>query len=222
MRDFIQDPKTIEQQSMTIIDNILGQKEIDPAIRPMVKRVIHTTADFDFADITVVSPRALPRFREAFTRGNCPVVTDTRMIAAGISRRLLEPYGSEVACFVDTDRVQELARDKGITRSMANIRVAAEQYPGGIYLIGNAPTALFELLRLVGAGSMDPALVVGVPVGFVGAEEAKEDLMQTDLPYVCTRGRKGGSPVAVAVFHALLQLLGPPQEPPGKNENDKV
>ncbi len=207
MRDFITDPKTIEEQSMIIIDNILGQKEIDPGIRPIVKRVIHTTADFDFAEITVVSPNALSSTQSALQRGNCPVVTDTRMIAAGISRRLLEPFGCEVACFVNSDEVSVMAEEKKITRSMANIRLAARQYPQGIYLIGNAPTALFELLRMVRTGEMSPALVVGVPVGFVGAEESKEDLMQTDLPYICTRGRKGGSPVAVAIFHALLHML---------------
>ncbi len=207
MRDFITDPKTIEQQSMMIIDNILGQKEIDPDIKPIIKRIIHTTADFDFAEITVISPNALTRAREALSRGRCPVVTDTKMIAAGISRPLLKPFGSEVACFVDTDEVKELARESKITRSMANIRLAAARYPQGIYLIGNAPTALFEIIRLVQKGQMAPALVVGVPVGFVGAEESKEDLMETDLPYISTRGRKGGSPVAVAVFHAILHMI---------------
>ncbi len=207
MRDFITDPKTIEQQSMMIIENILGQKNIDSRIKPIIKRIIHTTADFDFAEITVVSPNALASAGEALHRGNCPIVTDTKMIAAGISRPLLEPFGSEVACFVDTEEVKELALKKKITRSMANIHKAAVQYPRGIYLIGNAPTALFEIIRLVQKGQMDPALVVGVPVGFVGAEESKEDLMGTDLPYISTRGRKGGSPVAVAILHALLRMI---------------
>lgn len=207
MRNFTADPKAIEQQSMNIIENILGEKEFDPEIKPIIKRVIHTTADFDYAEITVVSPKAYSSTRKALLRGNCPVVTDTRMIAAGISRPLLEPFGSEVSCFVDTGEVKELVRGKNVTRSMANIRLAAEKFPEGIYLIGNAPTALFELLRLVKKGRMAPALVVGVPVGFVGAEESKEDLMKTGLPYICTRGRKGGSPVAVAVFHALLHMI---------------
>ncbi len=207
MRDFVTDPKAIEQQSMNIIDNILGEKELDPAIKPIVKRVIHTTADFDFAENMIVSPGAVESARQALLAGGCPVVADTRMILAGISRPLLEPFYSQLACFVDTDRVKELAAERNITRSMANILLAAEQFPRGIYLIGNAPTALFELLRLADKGQVEPALVVGVPVGFVGAEESKEDLAKTDLPYICTRGRKGGSPVAVAIFHAILHMI---------------
>jgi len=201
-------PQEIERQSMEIISQQLGDRSFNPHEEQIIKRIIHATADFDFADITVISPEAIPKARLAL-EGGCLICTDTRMIAAGINRGLLHRFGARVECFVDSEEVKTMAAAEGITRSMANIRLCARVNKEGIYLIGNAPTALMELLALHEAGAIRPALVIGVPVGFVGAQEAKEELMKSKLPYITTKGRKGGSVVAVAALHALLHLLQP-------------
>ncbi len=207
MYKFISDPQQIEEKSMAIIDELLGERAFPPGAAEVIKRVIHATADLEYGELTVFSPGALEAARSALKGRGCQLVADTQMIVAGINKGLLARCGGEAVSFVDDREVRELAAKKGITRSMAAMRHAASLFPRGIYVIGNAPTALFELLQLVQGGVLRPALVVGVPVGFVGAAEAKEALMQTDLPSITTRGRKGGSTVAVAVVNALLKLF---------------
>ncbi len=213
MKSFITDPEGIETKSMEIIAAELGGriKNFSPAEAVVVKRIIHTTADFEYADLAVFSPGALEAAAGFFTRGSGVVVTDTNMIAAGINKGLLEGYGGRVECLVADEETRIAALETGLTRSMINIRRAALQHPQGLYVIGNAPTALYELLRLVDEGEADPALVVGVPVGFVEAAESKEELLQTGIPYIVTRGRKGGSTVAVAIINALLRLAAAPE-----------
>ncbi len=213
MEDFLADPQEIESRSMEIIEEILGDKSFAPGEAEIVKRIIHTTADFDFASITVVSHGALEGARRALLRGGCRMTADTQMIVSGVDRALLEEFGARLDCFVGDEETRRMAREAGITRSMANIRRAAAVNKEGFYIIGNAPTALYEVLRLAAEGHINPALVIGVPVGFVGAAESKEMLMCSSLPYVSTRGRKGGSPVAVAALHALLRSTL--QRPPG-------
>lgn len=206
MYEFISDPQQIEEKSMAIIGGLLGGKVFPRGQEDVIKRIIHTTADLEYAEISVFSPGALEAARSALKGQDCRLVADTQMIAAGINKDLLARCGGKAASFVSHGEVRERAAKEGITRSMAAMRHAARLFPQGIYVIGNAPTALFELLRLVQAGLLRPALVIGVPVGFVGAAESKEALMQTNLPYITIRGRKGGSTVAVAIVNALLKL----------------
>lgn len=208
MRKFICDPLYIEAESMKIVKELLGERGFSPQEEEIIRRIIHTTADVEFADNTVVSPEAVQSAERVFSKGSkCRMVVDTQMIAAGLNDSLLERAGAFLECYIDNERIKNISQEEGITRSMASIRHAAVQDRQGIFIIGNAPTALFELLRLVGEGRVQPDLVIGVPVGFVGAAESKEELMETNLPYITVRGRKGGSTVAVAIVHALLKMF---------------
>lgn len=192
----------IEAESLSIITDELGPTGFSPAELSVVKRVIHTTADFGFADLLRMSPGAVEAGVEAISQGRS-IVTDVKMVHAGITPARLAPFGARVLCFSSDDDVASTAARESITRSAAAMRKAAAAADGGIVAVGNAPTALAELLRLVREGRTRPALVVGVPVGFVGAVEAKEALMASGLPHIATSGRKGGSTVAVAIVNAL-------------------
>lgn len=208
MNDFRRDPAEIERLSMEIITAEMGEglARFSAEEAAVVKRVIHTTADFSYADLFTASPGAVQAGIDALRQGARFIVSDTNMIVAGVNRLLLEKLGAGVACLVAERETAEAARSAGVTRSMINIRRAAALYPGAIFALGNAPTALFELLRLCREGQTSPPLVIGVPVGFVGAAESKEALVESDLPYITVRGRKGGSPVAVAVLNALMGM----------------
>jgi precorrin-8X/cobalt-precorrin-8 methylmutase len=179
----------------------------EPSMAAVVERIIHSTADFEFARITGASPGAIEAGAAAL-RAGCHVVTDVQMVRVGISAARLEALGGSLHCFVADALVRERALAAGTTRSAMGIRIAAERglLEGGIVAVGNAPTALYEIIRLIGAG-VRPALVVGVPVGFVGTAESKAALTAVDTtPWIVTEGCKGGSPVAVAVVNALLRL----------------
>lgn len=209
MKSFITDPEGIENKSMGIITRELGGRinNNNPAEAAVIKRIIHTTADFEYADLAVFSPEALEAAVEFFSSSSSGViVTDTSMIAAGINKDLLDGFGGRVECLVADEKTRSEALETGLTRSMINIRRTARKYPQGLFVIGNAPTALYELLRLVNEGQADPTLVIGVPVGFVEAAESKEELLKTRIPHIVIRGRKGGSTVAVAIINALLRL----------------
>jgi len=206
MIKFLTDPALIEEQSMKIIEHLLGKKVFPPEEEKIIKRVIHATADFAFARSMVFSPGGVKRACRALQAGGCLLTADTQMIVAGTNKGLLQKLGARLECFVGGGEVAKIAASESITRSMANIRVCAERNKEGIYIIGNAPTALYEVLALAEAGKIRPALVIGVPVGFVGAAESKEALLQSGLPFIAARGRKGGSTVAVAILHALLHL----------------
>ena len=206
MYNFITDPELIEKKSMEIIGEILGDMKFLPGEEAVIKRIVHTTADPEYASLTLFSPGALSAAQKALQEGRCSMVADTQMIVSGINKGLLARCNGNVTSFVGDEEVRNRAAADGITRSMAAMRHAATQYGEGIFIIGNAPTALFELLHLFEAGMVRPTLVVGVPVGFVGAVESKEALLKTDLPYITVRGRKGGSTVAVAIINALLKM----------------
>ena len=206
MYNFITDPDQIEKKSMEIIGEILGDRNFPPDQEAVIKRIVHTTADPEYASLTLFSPGVLTAARKALQEKGSAMVADTQMIVSGINKGLLERCNGNVNCYVGDGEVRTLAAAEGITRSMAAMRYAAAQNGEGIFIIGNAPTALFELLHLVQKGLVRPALVVGVPVGFVGAAESKEALLKTNLPYITVRGRKGGSTVAVAIINALLKL----------------
>lgn len=207
MTDYIKDPRRIETKSFEMITEELGEKTFPEDIGKVVKRIIHTTADFQFADITIINDGSIDKAKEAIVAGK-NIYTDTRMALSGINKRRLAEYGGEVLNYVSDEDIAKIAKEEGVTRSIVAMRKAVEVNPEGIFVIGNAPTALFELLRLVDEGKAKPALVVGVPVGFVGAAESKEELLKyKDLPFILTRGRKGGSNVAAAIINAILYSI---------------
>jgi len=199
-------PKNIEARSFEIITSELGHLHLDETIAPIIKRVVHTTADFDYARITEVHPQAIAAATSALSKG-CRIYTDTRMIIAGVSKPALKKWNSSVYTFVDDDDVIAKSKEQGITRSILGIDKTMESELPAIYVIGNAPTALVRIYELIEAKKISPALVIGVPVGFVGASESKELMRKTDIPYIITQGRKGGSTVAVAILNALLYMV---------------
>lgn len=198
------DPAAIEAESFRIIDAEIGPHPYDDRQWPIVRRIIHTTADFDFATTTCFSPAAVAAGIAALRRGE-KVLCDTNMVRAGVNKPRLAAFGSELCCHVAEPEVAREARAQGVTRSLVALRRGVAQ-GCGIFLIGNAPTALFELLELARAGVAHPALVVGVPVGFVGAAESKEALLASGLPFITCRGRKGGSAIAATILNALMLL----------------
>ena len=206
MSDYIKIPHEIEERSFQIITQELGEKIFPEEIGKIIKRVIHTTADFEYGEITVVSPDAVESGKKAIVEG-CHIVTDTQMAKAGINKGKLAQFGGEVHCYMADEDVAARAKEVGITRAMVAMEKAIEDRRNRIFIIGNAPTALFELKRFIEEGKVKPALVIGVPVGFVGAAESKEALETLGVPYIVTRGRKGGSTVAAAIMNAILYML---------------
>jgi len=202
-------PEEIEAESFRIIDAEVGPHTWPPGEWQVVRRAIHTTADFDYSRTMVFSPDAVDRGIAAMLRSR-GIFTDTAMVLAGINKRLSRLFNIPLSsCVADPDVVEEAAR-AGITRSIVAMRKGAAAPENGIFVIGNAPTALFELLRLVREEGLQPDLVIGLPVGFVGAEESKEQLIREagprGIPFITNRGRKGGSNVAAAVVNALLLM----------------
>jgi precorrin-8X/cobalt-precorrin-8 methylmutase len=197
-------PMEIEARSMEIISAELGNVEIPEAQRPVVLRCIHTTADFDYAKNLCFSKDAVELGVQALLHG-ASIVTDTTMALSGINKRVLSKLGGQGYNFIGDPDVAAEAKLRGLTRSAVSMERAAQLGEGLIYAIGNAPTALIRLYELWSEGKLPrPALVIGVPVGFVNVVEAKELILQTDLPYIVARGRKGGSNVAAAICNALL------------------
>ncbi len=196
-------PGDIERRSFAIITEELGDFPLPAAHAPVVKRVIHTTADFDYARNLAFSPDAVERGLEALRAGAC-LVTDTNMALAGVSKPALQALGCTARCFMAEPDVAEEAGRRGLTRAVVSMERAA-RLPGPlIFAVGNAPTALIRLCELIQEGAVSPALVVGAPVGFVNVVESKELLLRTPAPYIAALGRKGGSTVAAAVCNALL------------------
>jgi len=201
---YVKKPMAIENKSFEIITNELGEKvkKISEDELKIVKRLIHTTADFEYADIVEISKDAIESGKKSIAKGN-KIYCDTNMIVNGLSKKTMEKWGVSAYCLVSDDKVITEAKKRGLTRSMVGMEKAIKDGKTKIFLIGNAPTALFILMEAIEKGYR-PDLVVGVPVGFVGAEDSKEKLRTLDIPYIITRGRKGGSTVAVAIFHGIL------------------
>ena len=199
-------PMEIEKRSFEIITELLGEKRFDPENEPVIKRAIHTTADFDYADNLVFSPHAVQKGIEAL-RGGCDIVTDTQMAKAGINKTILGKLGGEVHCFMSDPEVAREAKERGVTRAIVSMERAARLPKPCIFAIGNAPTALICLRELINAGKLNPALIVGVPVGFVNVVESKELILELDTPHIVARGRKGGSNVAAAICNAMLYQI---------------
>lgn len=199
-------PMDIEKRSFEIITELLGERKLDPENELVIKRVIHTSADFDYADNLVFSPHAVQKGIEAL-RSGCDIVTDTQMAKAGINKTILGKLGGEVHCFMSDPDVAAEAKERGITRAIVSMERAAKLSKPCIFAIGNAPTALISLHEQIQAGTLHPALVVGVPVGFVNVVESKELILDTEVPHIVARGRKGGSNVAAAICNALLYQI---------------
>ncbi len=200
-------PGKIEEKSFEIITKELGDMVLRPEQAPVIKRVIHTTADFDYVENLCFSENAIENFHKAIMEGAC-IVTDTQMAKSGINKKALQKYGGEVFCFMSDEDVAAKAKETGQTRAAVSMNKAAKLERDIIFAIGNAPTALIELYQLIKAKKISPKGVIGVPVGFVNVVEAKELIMETDCPYIVARGRKGGSNVAAAICNALLYELG--------------
>ncbi len=199
-------PAAIERHSMEIIDGELAERgiELDERNAAVIKRVIHTSADFDYVENLRFSPGAVDAGIAALKAG-ATIVTDTNMARAGVSKPSLAKLGGEVVCFMADEDVAQEARDRGTTRAVASMDKAALLLDAPVIAIGNAPTALIRVLELVEHGVIAPRLVIGVPVGFVNVEASKELLMErTDIPWIVARGRKGGSNIAAAICNALL------------------
>ena len=201
-------PMDIEKRSMEIIGQELEEMGITlPEDKAhIIKRVIHTSADFDYAQTLTFSEDALESAREALLQG-ATIITDTRMAWSGINKRSLEKLGGQAYNFISDEDVAEAARKKGCTRSAASIDKAAKLEGPLIFAVGNAPTALIRLYELIKEEKIAPALIIGVPVGFVNVVQAKELIMESEVPYIVARGRKGGSNVAAAICNALLYDL---------------
>lgn len=206
MENYIKTPHLIEEKSFEIITEELGDKTFPEEIGKVVKRVIHTTADFEYADITIISDKAIEAGKEAIKAGY-NIVTDTNMAKSGINKRVLKKYGSEIRCHVADEDVAIKAKEDKITRSMAAMNKAIADENNKIFIMGNAPTALYKLIENIKLGKVKPALIIGAPVGFVGAAESKEELEKLDIPYITIRGRKGGSTVAAAIMNAILYMI---------------
>ncbi|MEG1524593.1 MAG: precorrin-8X methylmutase [Clostridia bacterium] len=199
-------PEEIEAKSFALIEAELPHL-LDPEQAPIIKRVIHSTADFEFADSLCFSDHVVQLALKAIGEGAC-VVTDTNMAKAGINKALLAAHGGEAFCFMADDDVRELAKANGTTRAQACMDKAVSLDRPLIFAIGNAPTALLRLHTLMEQGKVSPRLIIGVPVGFVNVVPSKELIMGDAAPYIVARGRKGGSTVAAAIVNALLYLLG--------------
>jgi precorrin-8X/cobalt-precorrin-8 methylmutase len=200
-------PEEIETESFRIIDEEAGDHGWGDPQWQIVRRAIHTSADFEYANSMVFSDAAVEKAIVALQSG-AGIVTDTTMALSGISKARLAPFACSVSCHVADSDVGAIAKREGVTRSIVAMRKAACDLHNRIFVIGNAPTALFELLRLTAEGTITPALIIGLPVGFVGAEESKNALATVDhgIPFITNIGRKGGSNVAAAVVNALAIL----------------
>lgn len=198
-------PGEIEKRSFEIIEEELG-RELDPVLKPIIKRVIHTTADFSYADTLFFSENAVEKGLQALREG-VSIVTDTNMGKAGINKKKLEQYGGSVHCFMADGDVAAAALAQQTTRAAVSMDKAAAMQEDCIFAIGNAPTALIRLYELIQEGKIHPRLIIGVPVGFVNVVEAKELIMTAGVPVIVAKGRKGGSNVAAAICNALLYQL---------------
>ena len=201
-------PEEIEKRSFEIISmELMKQGIIIPKEQEMVtKRVIHTSADFDYTKTLVFSENAVKIAKELIIKG-ADIVTDTNMALAGISKKTLKKFGGEAHCFMADEEVARLAKERKTTRAAVSMEMAAKLEKPVIFAIGNAPTALIQLYEMIQEGIWKPAFIIGVPVGFVNVEVSKELILQTEIPHIVNWGRKGGSNIAAAVCNAILYEL---------------
>ncbi len=198
-------PDEIEASSFKIIDEEAGGHEFSPQKWNIVRRMIHTSADFDYMKTVRFHPEAIHAGLNAIRQGK-PIITDTHMAKAGIRKKELEAFGVSLDCLITDENVSRVAKETGSTRAQVAVDVSFPLMKGGIYVIGNAPTALLRLLELMEAEKTRPALIIGFPVGFVNAAESKAALIETDVPHISNTGRKGGSNIAASAVNALLKM----------------
>ena len=200
--------QSIEDESMQIIENEIGPHSYNEQEWPIVRRVIHSTADFDFArDNKIIFHKdAIKNGLKALKNGSS-VVVDVNGIIGLLNKQNPKDFGNNVICNISEPSIMEAAKEAGKTRAQMSMRIAKEDMNGGIVVVGNAPTALLEVMEMIQEGITKPALVIGIPVGFVSAVESKEELAKMDIPFITNLGRKGGSPCASAIVNALYKLL---------------
>ncbi len=198
-------PQMIEVKSFEMIDEEIGEHSFTEEQYPVVRRVIHASADFELGKSMLFHRDAIRSGIEAVRSGK-PVVADVQMIQSGVSKQRIEKYGGDVRVYISDPDVMEEAKRLNTTRAIISMRKAIKEADGGIFAIGNAPTALLELIRLIKEGEARPGLVIGLPVGFVSAPESKEELAKLDVPFITNVGRKGGSTVTVAALNAITLL----------------
>ena len=198
-------PAEIEKRSFEIITSELEEKGIvlDPANELVIKRCIHTSADFEYAETLSFSEGAVEKMKELIRGGAC-IVTDTNMALAGINKKKLASFGGEAYCYMADEDVAAEAKDRGITRAAVSMEKASKLDKDVIFAIGNAPTALIRLHEMMEEGIYTPKFVIGVPVGFVNVVASKELFLHSDVPYIINRGRKGGSNISAAICNAVL------------------
>ena len=200
--------QSIEDESMQIIVNEIGNHPYNEQEWPIVRRIIHSTADFDFArdNKIIFHENAVQSGLDALKNG-CSIIVDVNGIVGLMNKQNPKDFGNNVICNISEPSLMDAAKKEGKTRAQMSMRIAKEDMNGGIVVIGNAPTALLEVMEMVGEGITKPALVIGIPVGFVSAVESKEELAKMDIPFITNQGRKGGSPCASAIVNALYKLL---------------
>ena len=209
--EYIKNPMKIEEKSFEMIQDIIDdirpgyefKNEIEEKI---IKRCIHTSADFDYLDILKISETAISNIVDAL-KSNATIYTDTNMALSGINKKRLDSLGCKYKCMVADEETAKLAKEKGITRSMAAVEIAAKEEGKKIFVFGNAPTALYKAMEMKDEKEIEIEAIVGVPVGFVGAAESKDELELTDIPYIISKGRKGGSNLAAAIVNAILYTM---------------
>ena len=205
--DFIKQPMDIENKSMEIIAPHLAGLNLSEAETKVYSRMIHASGDVDYAKVIRLHPKAIEATQEALKRG-ANIYTDVEMVRTGVNKKAFGRYGGKIECRVADPEIAEIAKRDGITRSMAAMRAFGKDLAGSIVAIGNAPTALFEVLRLAQEENILPAVIIGIPVGFVGAADSKKLLAENTLvPYVTVEGTKGGSPIAASVVNAIMYIL---------------
>lgn len=198
-------PQEIEDKSFQIITEELGEHPFSKEQYPIVQRVIHASADFELGRSLVFHPEAVQAGIEAIQNGE-KLIADVQMVQVGIGKDRIRKYGGDVLVYISDPDVMEEAKRLNTTRAIISMRKATREAEGGIYAIGNAPTALLELIRLVKEGLAKPSLIIGMPVGFVSAAESKDELRKLDIPFITNIGRKGGSTIVVAAVNALSIL----------------
>ena len=200
--------QSIEDESMQIIENEIGSHSYNEQEWPIVRRIIHSTADFDFArDNKIIFQKdAIKNGLEALKNGSSLVV-DVNGIVGLLNKQNPKDFGNNVICNISEPSIMEAAKEAGKTRAQMSMRIAKEDMNGGIVVVGNAPTALLEVMEMIREGITKPALVIGIPVGFVSAVESKDELSKTNIPFITNQGRKGGSSCASAIVNALYKLL---------------
>jgi len=200
--------QSIEDDSMQIIENEIGPHSYNKQEWPIVRRIIHSTADFDFArDNKIIFHKTAVQSGLDALKNGCGIIVDVNGIVGLMNKQNPKDFGNNVICNISEPSIMEAAKEAGKTRAQMSMRIAKEDMNGGIVVIGNAPTALLEVMEMIREGITKPALVIGIPVGFVSAVESKDELAKMDIPFITNQGRKGGSPCASAIVNALYKLL---------------